>query len=57
MEASSARSPEQHPLDDPAERVAQQKRLRELAHELDGDPSRVREVLAELEARADLWPE
>jgi len=57
VEASSARSSEQHPLDDPAERAAQQERLRALAHELDGDPERVREVLAELKARADLWPE
>lgn len=53
MEASSARSSEPHP----AERAAQQERLRALARELDGDPERVREVLAELKARADLWHE
>jgi hypothetical protein len=57
VEASPASSSEQHPLDDPAERAAQQERLRALARELDGDPERVREVLAELKARADLWPE
>lgn len=56
VEASSARSSEQHALDDPAERAAQQERLRALARELDGDPERVREVLVELKARADLWP-
>ena len=57
LEASSARASEQPPLDDPAERAAQQERLRALARELDGDPDRVREVMAELKARADLWPE
>jgi hypothetical protein len=48
LSTASARGPE---------RAAQPERLRGLARELDGDPERVREVLVELEARADLWPE